>query len=238
MHKKLVLICFTLLLFTSCKNQNQENQDFNTDVTDQVINDKDDIELLNLDDETETIQAHLDKIKYLNTEDALVYYENLEVMVTGKCISVQTVFQNSTMYTVSTIQVSQVYKGDISSNEIISIVEMGGKTTHKEYIDGCNIPKKSFVTESELIDDNTPVVLNFDGFYAMQENDEILLFLADSTGFIKSLEGKLYSVVGDFDGKLYKQEENIYSRPIYTDYLVSRLQYTTLTIDVNNLSQN
>ena len=47
----------------------------------------------------------------------------------------------------------------------------------------------------------------------MKEGEQVLLFLGDTTGFLKEIDGTLYGIIGDYDGKLYLQNDGTYKRP-------------------------
>ena len=154
---------------------------------------------------------------YWKTSRAKVYRSIQElvkdstVIVIGECISARTVYQMDNIYTVSEIRISSCYKGDVGTGEIIQVVEMGGRDTYGEYSKHCFTDEKDFTKLT--YPDHFKVVCGADGFWPMKEGERVLLFLGDTTGFLKEIEGTLYGIIGDYDGKLYLQSDGTYSRP-------------------------
>lgn len=167
------------------------------------------------------------RLKYYDSIDEL--FEISELIITGDCISSKPVYQLGQIYTVSEIKVNSCYKGAAGSGDIIQVVEIGGRDTYGEWRKNCNSEVKDFPTETHPDDSN--VVIGIDGFYPIKEGDSVLLFLGDTTGFLQDIDGTLYGVMSDTDGKLYLQDDGTFLRatPSLTDELV---------FDENNLSAN
>ncbi len=168
----------------------------------------------------------------LETESVLV--------VAGTCVSSEPVFQNETLYRLSKIKPTKVYKGEEVQGETINVVEMGGRTTFGEYEKGTNMPYKSFEQGADRLPHDYNLVIGDDGYVPLQENDEVLLFLESAEGFIKDAEIEQYGVIGVCDGKLYLQEDGTYLRPVSgeTDKLVFTQQSLRIAEDeAENLFQ-
>ena len=161
-----------------------------------------------------------------------------EYVVTGVCVSSGPVFQNDTLYTLSGVKIDRVYRGEeLSPGETILVVEMGGRTTHGEYIKNCHIEKKAFETV-EPVPDDYKIVVGMDGFFPLKEGERVLLFLADSTGFLKSVTERVFGIWGDYDGKLYLQPDGeTYARPLPSKTDKLRFGEGTLTITAGELKE-
>ena len=116
----------------------------------------------------------------------------MEDVFTGICISSQPVFQNNTLYTLSKLKLTEVFKGNLSVGDTISVVELGGRITYEE----CNITKKSFEVVDDSIPDDYNVVVGTDGFFPLEKDDEVLLFVGDTSGFLKDFNEPLFDIMG------------------------------------------
>lgn len=165
---------------------------------------------------TRYISTSLDKIK---TYSDLKSLETAPYVFTGVCISSQPVFQNNTLYTLSKLKLTEVFKGNLSAGDTVSVVEIGGRTTYGEYKKECNITKKSFEVGDDSIPDDYNVVVGTDGFFPLEKDDEVLLFVGDTSGFLKDFKEPLFSIFGAYDGKLYPSGKDAYSQnsPSSTD---------------------
>lgn len=176
----------------------------------------------------------MDRERTLGTFDEL--NEIAEYVVTGVCVSSGPVFQNDTLYTISEVKLDSVYRGEnLAAGDTIKIVEMGGRTTHGDYVKYCHIEKKAFETIEPIPYDHK-VVVGTDGFFPLKEGEQVLLFLTDATGFIKSIEGPVFSIYGTYDGKLFLQPGGVtYARPLPGN--TDKLQFGagTLRITVDEL---
>ncbi len=155
------------------------------------------------EDGTLVITNSADMLKAYNDYDALI--KDAENIFTGKSIDVSTIFENDTLYTISSVVVEKVYKGNFKPGDTILIDEVGGKTTLGEYVKGTNTVAKDF-DEKENLDMNQKVLVGFDGFFPIQPNEELLLFANSSNGFYKSIADNTYYVVGSYAGKFLKTE--------------------------------
>ncbi len=171
------------------------------------------------------------RLKYYLSIEELA--ENSEVIVTGECIAAKAVYQRGQIYTLSEVRVNDVYKGEVGTGDVIQIVEMGGRDNYGEWKKNCNSDVKDFPVETHPEDGK--VVIGTDGFYPMKEGEAVLLFLGDTTGFLQEVEGTLYGVIGDTDGKLYLQSDGTYQKPSpsKTDELV--FDKDNLTADAESL---
>ena len=168
-----------------------------------------------VDVQTETDNDTL--YSYWKTSRAKVYRSIDElakasaVIVAGECVSARPVYQMDNIYTLSEIRISDVYKGNVAAGETIQVVEMGGRDTYGEYSKHCFTDEKDFTKLT--YPDHFKVVCGADGFWPMKEGEQVLLFLGDTTGFLKEADGTLYGIIGDYDGKLYLQADGTYQRP-------------------------
>lgn len=158
---------------------------------------------------TQYISTTLDKIK---TYSDLKSLEIAPYVFTGICISSRPVFQNNTLYTLSKLKLTEVFKGSLSVGDTVSVVELGGRTTYGEYKKECNISKKSFEIGDDSIPDDCNVVVGTDGFFPLEKDDEVLLFVGDTSGFLKDFKEPLFDIMGAYDGKLYPSGKDAYSR--------------------------
>ncbi len=134
-----------------------------------------------------------------------------EVVITGECVSANPVFQNDTLYTLSQIRIDQVFKGGLTSGDKVFFVEMGGRVTNGEYNKGCNLPPIPKSAEATV---DKPIVMGSDWYYPLKEGEKVLLFAGDSSGFLKAFDQPLYAVIGDYDGKLFLQDDGSYAKPL------------------------
>ncbi len=162
------------------------------------------------------------EIRYIsNSTDKLVYdsldelNKDADFVVTGACISSKPVFQNNIVYTLSEFKIGSIFRGDkLTEGDTILIIEMGGRTTYGEYNKNCPSEKKAFETGDPMPSDYQ-MVTGIDGFFPLKEGEQVLLFLADSTGFIKSNEQQMFGIWGAYDGKLFLQPDGVtYARPL------------------------
>ena len=148
--------------------------------------------------------------EYKTTEDLV---SASEFIFAGTCVSSTAFFQNDNLYTVSEVEVSKVYRGDLSKGSVVSVVEIGGRTTYGEYVQNCSIVKKDFESSEDLIPDSYNYVCGIDGYFPMNIGADVLLFTGDASGFLAGYEKPLYSAYGEYDGKLYKNGEGSYMKP-------------------------
>ena len=178
---------------------------------------------------------------YWKTSRAKVYRsidelaETSAVIITGECVSAKAVYQMDNIYTLSEIRIIEVYKGQINAGDIIQVIEMGGRDTYGEYSKHCFTDEKDF---TELTyPDYFKVVCGADGFWPMKEGEQVLLFLGDTTGFLKDIDGTLYDIIGDYDGKLYLQSDGTYSRPSPSETDEYVFEEGNLTADTETLKK-
>ena len=73
---------------------------------------------------------------------------------------------------------------------------------------------KVFSTSAvKRLPDDYKLVYGLDGYFAMKEGDEVLLFTGDTSGFLKNVSEPLYGIIGDYDGKFLLQADGSYARP-------------------------
>ncbi len=151
-------------------------------------------------------------------------------VATGECISVEAVFQNDMLYTVSQVRVDQVLKGDVSQGDIVLFGEYGGRVTNGEYTEGTHIDKKPFADDAPTMPDDQQVNIGIDGFYPFQQSEQALIFATDISGFLEDVDAPLYGFVGGYYGKLLLRDDGSYARPpsetdkdIYKDSFVIAL---------------
>lgn len=131
-------------------------------------------------------------------------------IVTGECISTSSIFQNETLYTLSQFKIEDVFKGNLQPDSMIYIIEIGGRTTFSELEKGCNLNVKSFEKNAERLAGNYNVVIGTDGYFPLQKDEEVLLFLGDTSGFLEGFTEPLFDIFGTYDGKFYKQNNMTY----------------------------
>lgn len=184
-------------------------------------------------------------VQYISsTTSREAYYNTFEELekvagfiITGECISAEPIFQNDTLYTLSKIKISQVYKGNLIAGDTILVTENGGRTTYGEYVKGCAIEEKAFEQISERLPDDYSIVEGLDGYYTLKTGEQVLLFVGDVSGFLKTVEGPLYGIHGDTDGKLFLQDNGAYARPIPSETDTHIFGKDSLVISVNQLDK-
>lgn len=158
------------------------------------------------------VSQYLDKAKSYNNITDL--NKDSKLVFIGECVSAEPVFQNLTLYTLSKIKVDKVIKGDISKGDIIPIVEVGGRVTNGEYSKGCEIPEKDFEKDATKLPDDQQLVVGVDGFYTFRQGEKVLIYAQDVSGFLENFNEPLYGITGGYDGKLFKQEDGTFKRPL------------------------
>ena len=184
---------------------------------------------------SDTLYSHWEttRAKVYRSVDELA--ETSAVIITGECVSAKAVYQMDNIYTLSEIRIIEVYKGQINAGDIIQVIEMGGRDTYGEYSKHCFTDEKDF---TELTyPDYFKVVCGADGFWPMKEGEQVLLFLGDTTGFLKDIDGTLYDIIGDYDGKLYLQSDGTYSRPSPSETDDYVFEEGNLTADTETLKK-
>lgn len=184
---------------------------------------------------TRYISNSIDKVK--NYQDLESLANASEQIFSGKCISSKPVFQNDTLYTLSKVKIKKVFTGTLAEGDIVNIIEMGGRTTVGEYVKGCNIEEKAFEVGSERLPDNYNLVVGIDGFFPLEKNEEVLLFVGDTSGFLKEFDEPLYDVIGAIDGKLYRKQEGMYSKVKPSSKDEREFDDSLLTISEDDLSK-
>ena len=186
-------------------------------------------------DNVRYMSSLLDKLSFDTFEKLNGVAKNI---ITGICVSSGPVFQNDTLYTLSGVNIGRVYRGKgLSPGDTILVVEMGGRTKHGEYVKNCHIEKKAFETV-EPVPDDYKLVVGMDGFFPLKESDRVLLFLGNGTDFIKSINEKVYGIIGAYDGKLYLQPDGeTYARPLPANTDKLRFGEGTLTITAGELKE-
>jgi hypothetical protein len=174
---------------------------------------------------------------HLSRAGVFASYDSLDKVasniIEGKCISARPLYQNNRLYTISEIEIVRVFKGSLSIGDVIKLWELGGRSTYGEYVKGCNIEPKAFETGSERISDAKNIVVGYDGYFPLKGEEQVLLFIDETKGFIKSITEPVYGVWGDYDGKYYKQDNGSFSRPLpaSTDTLVFGEGSLTISLD-------
>lgn len=151
----------------------------------------------------------------------------------GLCVSSEPVFQNDMMYTLSKVQVTEVYKGAFQAGDIVTILEMGGRTTIGEYRKETTVEIKDFDQYDDTISPDTKLIEGIDGYYPLKVDDNVILFAGDTSGFLKDYDGPLYDIYGDYEGKMYFRNENIYARntPSNTDKITFDDTSASISLD-------
>lgn len=175
-----------------------------------------------------------DKIKSYNNISEL---DARAVLVfTGECISADPVFQNTTLYTLSKIKVDEVFKGTISSGDILSFVEVGGRVTNAEYSKGCELREKFAEGTTEYSEDQK-LTVGMNGFFPFQEGERVLLFASDANGFLEEYDTPQYDIIGGSDGKLFARENGSFNRPLASETDKYVFGDTSLIITMDELKQ-
>jgi len=174
-----------------------------------------------------------------DTSDRLKQYSMNELVgvagniFTGLCVSSEPVFQNDFLYTLSKVQVTAVFKGAFQVGDIVPVVEMGGRTTIGEYRKETTVEIKDFDHYDDSISADTKFVEGMDGYYPLKVDDNVLLFVGDTSGFLNDFTGPLYDTYGDYEGKMYFRNENVYARntPSNTDKIIFDEKSLSISLD-------
>lgn len=196
-----------------------------------MVSGEPEIEPITEDDSTRFYSVQTDRLKYYNTFDELATVAS--TVVAGVCIEAQPVYKLNTMFTLSQVKVTAVYKGNVNVGDIIWVVESGGRTTFGDYDANCNVDVKDFEANGQRLPNDYRVVVGTDGYYPLAAEESVLLFLGDTTGFLPNVSGTLYDVIGDTDGKLYAQNDGSYKKasPSQTDNYVFNADNLSVTVD-------
>ena len=173
-----------------------------------------------------------DRFRVLDSIDEL--NEISDFVITGVCLSSKPVYQDGFLFTVSEVKIDTAYRGEnLAAGDTIIVLETGGRSTYGEYHK--NVPKveKAFDT-GEPSPDDKKFVKGLDGHFPLKEGEQVLLFLCDSTGYMKSIEGPAYCIWGDYDGKLFLQPDGVTystSLPSENDQLIFGEGTLKITVD-------
>jgi len=137
------------------------------------------------------------------------------------------------MYTVSNVQVTAVFKGAFKAGDIVSVLEMGGRTTTGEYRKETAAEIKDFDHYDDSIPADTKLVEGIDGYFPLKPDDNVLLFTGDTSDFLNDFTGPLYYPCGDYEGKMYFKNENAYARntPSNTDQITFDDKSEAISLD-------
>lgn len=183
------------------------------------------------DGDTRFYLSHTTRVKYFTTIDELA--AAAPIVIAGDCIEARPVYKLNSIYTLSRVEVTAVYKGDVNVGDIISVIELGGRTTFGDYDANCNDGPKAFEVNGQRLSDDHRVVFGTDGYYPLAAGESVLLFLGDTTGFLPDVSGTLYDIIGNTDGKLYAQEDGAYKKadPSQTDSYIFNADNLTVTVE-------
>ena len=117
--------------------------------------------------------------------------------------------------------------------DIVPVVEMGGRTTVGEYRKETTVIVKDFDHYDDSIPADTNYVEGMDGFFPLKVDDNVLLFAGDTSGFLNDFTGPLYDTYGDYEGKMYFRNENVYARntPSNTDQITFDDKSSSISLD-------
>ncbi len=223
MTKRIILIFILvamLFIYTAC----------NSTVQNPLANNPDNIEQITKNDSKPVVKIEQvdspivveDNVIYVsNGLDKLKGYYNIndldaasELVFSGECISTESVFQNDMLYTLSKVKVAKVFKGKISKDDVLLFIEYGGRVTNGEYTKGTHIADKEFLKDVPKMPDDQQLVIGVDGFFPFRQGEKVLLFAQDVSGFLETVDEPLYGITGGWDGKLFKQNDESYAKPI------------------------
>ena len=177
-----------------------------------------------------------DRFRTLDTLDEL--NEISDFVITGVCLSSRPFFEDTAFFTVSEVKIDTVYRGEnLAAGDTIRVFEVGGRTTFGEYHK--NVPKveKAFYT-GEPSPDDKKYVYGIDGHFPLKEGEQVLLFLGDSTGYFKSIEGTTYCIWGDYDGKLLLMPDGkTYANPLPSENDTIEFGEESFKITVDELKE-
>lgn len=236
--KKIMILAFVFILalsMTACAGQESDDNEVkaNEAIAGNAANANaaDESTLTVQDENIRYSSGIVEKLESYNTLQEL--NNNAEHILIGKCISTETIFQNETIYTLSQVQVDKVYKGGIVESSIIQIVENGGAASQDVLAKESGFHEKTFF-DSESVSSDITVVVGSNGYFPLEKDQEVMLFLNDSSGFLKEVSGTVYSIAGIYDGKLLKDTQTSYSRPTpESEPFLS--EHVALTIDLSDL---
>ncbi len=140
--------------------------------------------------------------------------EHADIIVTGNVVQSTVYYDHEKMFTVHTIKIETVIKGDVSTGNTIYVRERGGITTYGEHLKHQDAEEKDFIdpTAESTIPDSTTFICGIDGHFPMTKDQEALLFLVDCTGYLPGFTDTLYGVVNTYEGKLYKTNDGRFSQ--------------------------
>jgi hypothetical protein len=177
-----------------------------------------------------------DRGRTLGTIDEL--NELADFVITGICLSSKPNFQDGFVYTESEVKIDTVYRGEnMAAGDTIIVIESGGRSTYGEYAKHAPKVEKAFYT-GEPMPSDYKFVQGKDGHFPLKEGEQVLLFLGDATGFIMSIEGPIYCIWGDYDGKLLLMPDGkTYANPLPSENDTIEFGEGTLTITVDELKE-
>jgi len=180
------------------------------------------------------VSSTADRLKPYSMNELVNVADNI---FTGLCVYSGPIFQNDTLYTISEVQITEVLKGSLQAGDIVSVLEMGGRTTIGELRNETSEEIKDFDHYDDSISTDTKFVEGIDGFYPLKVDDKVLLFTGDTSGFLANFTEPLYYPYGDYEGKMYLRKDNVYARntPSNTDVIVFDDKSVIVSLDELNL---
>ena len=214
---------------TSYKNSSELKEETSVDYT-SAVDHSEFVPIVDKDN-TRYFSWHTDRFRSFQSLDELS--ANAPLIISGECIEATTVYKLNNIYTLSQVKVKDVYKGNVSSGDIIWVVECGGRTYFGDYDKNCMVDEKEFENKEDRLPADFQIVIGLDGYYPLKCGEEVLLFLGDTSGFLPDFNNPLYDVIGDTDGKLYVQENGSYKKasPSSTDEYIFDDNNLTITVE-------
>lgn len=144
-------------------------------------------------------EADFSKI-YKNVEELID--ANAPIIVFGEISDLNYTDLENGIYTNLSITVIESLKGDLKTNDVISVFENGGITTYKDYIEhfGKEMVTKEFASNAMEPEGDELVVSHFDGTKFSKKGQKVMLFLSKSEGDI--IPKGAYECIGTYMGKL------------------------------------
>lgn len=159
------------------------------------------------DNSIQNVPIHGDFIKvYPNL--ASIYESAVNVAV-GTVIDVQYTDEDAIPRTIYSFQISEVLKGDMIPNSLISVGESNGYVRLRTYIEKYGSGRFESLTEEEI--ENRVFLQSIAGAPIAAEGETYVVFLSE-----RKAEGRLagaYAVIGNFMGKyVLDSDSNLYKR--------------------------
>lgn len=155
--------------------------------------------------ETNIITATLDISKIYDDYSEIARDPEVKLIISGTVVKTDTIYCEECIYTVSTVTIDRILKGDAQTGKVIYVMEHGGLANSEQ--------TRAFLGGEEKIGKEkrvSPSTVIFDDYQFAKARDEVVFFLKDCANAIYEKTANvehLFVPAGAIQGKLTKDNE-------------------------------